>query len=164
MQELSHEKNEGLVWLAAHEKWIRRMCRRTCRSRPDLAEDCFSECIDRAPRVAATYDAGRGTKLTTHMYGNLKWYAWKWLKRTARTSPPEGVERTCRDDRRSIELGEEVQLALSSLSDYDALLLRMRYLGEMTHESMSEMLGVPRSTVARDTAVALERARAGARP
>lgn len=139
--ELYHDSLRGLV-------------KRTCRGRYDLMEEIWSDVIiARTQECIDTWD-GVSSALRTHVFGNLRWYIWKWLNfqctRMGRETPVGELPKCLpsREDGNLIDLErhEVVQIILDRLPEYERGLLTLYYLEGLSFEEISEVLGTCKST------------------
>jgi DNA-directed RNA polymerase specialized sigma24 family protein len=79
MSALTDEEVWALV--IKHERALRFLCRRFLppERREDLDEMYSEVVVMRALSIMATWDESKGASKAGHLFGNVKWYAFKWV-------------------------------------------------------------------------------------
>lgn len=147
----------GLDWLVENDRAVRSMLahvvsRVHARERRQMISDLYAECVDRAPRIANLWSPLHvsGASLTTYMLSNLRWYAWKRLKKISleRARSERGVYDS---DREALSHRPGSRFAVIDILDLvdgvGRLLMYMKVEMHMTIRDIAVHLGEPRSTV-----------------
>lgn len=139
-------------WIEREYDKLKTLVRNYCQLHPELADEMFSEVV--AVRVAEammTYKPWMPAALRTHIYGNLKWYLYKYITDYERDGQrfTNGVtqEQLTRKAARTValsknrvlEVSDEVQYILEKLPPYERALLTLKF---MCGYSLHEMSGV----------------------
>jgi hypothetical protein len=126
---------------------------RAVRSRTDEFDELVSECIDKIPGIIATYTPSMGTKLSTHVFANLKWYIYKWKHRRKFKAWQRGCERGAKPETYTEDhyTSQDIAVLLSRIEELVPC-KRTRWLittlcaQELPLEKCAEHLGVDNQT------------------
>lgn len=149
-----------------NESAIKRICEVAAKGRVELAEELYSLSLERVPGIFRTFDESKGASISTHVYKNLAWYVWKWVKQKGRPkleryqqAIPDGFDVVDAKGSIDIDTADEVNTILGRLPKYDRLLLMLYHFTGLTYEEIGEVVGTSKSVICHDYAAALERAR-----
>lgn len=114
-------------FLVLHEKELRGVVYRMYPLQSDLFEEMWSDLIFRIPRIIQTWNVTRGACLKTHIFGNVKWYADKWVKASNRhLGAHEQYQDSVADENEFVK--HQVREYLELLPEFEAWILEMRYI------------------------------------
>lgn len=142
-------------WVEKYRNLLKSMARKQARAAGpawrQLADELYSEAIDRAPRVAALHQPELGS-LYTYMRRSLGWYMHKLVRK--RRLEADALETAVLDERScshaigsELEDSEEVCYLLQDLSDMERTVLLAKAVSGMTLEEIADDLGVAKGTV-----------------
>jgi RNA polymerase sigma factor (sigma-70 family) len=129
-----------------------------------LADELYSEAIERAPSVAANWEEYRGS-LYTYMRKSLGWYMHKIIRK--RRLEADALSTASLDERSydaaigsELEHSEEVYYLLQDLDETERAVMVAHTVGDLTFEQIAEQLGMAKSTVRLRYHSAIKKARA----
>jgi DNA-directed RNA polymerase specialized sigma24 family protein len=118
-------------------------------------DELYEEVWDRLPRLFELYDESKG-KISSYVYANLRWYLWKKVnKRVAVHAPKDRAV----DPSNELVARDEVQSIIESVDAFDAEMLILRHLRELTYKEIGIHLGVNKTTARKYVLEAEEHAR-----
>lgn len=130
------------------------MLRNGCRGRYDLLDELWSEVVlERVPRIYVLHGDN-----PSKVANSLRWYVFKYMNKryddeTPCSNLPEPSYTVEHEDK------DEVQYILDSLDPYDASLLELYFMYELTYQEIADEIDVSKSTAMNHVKAALERAR-----
>lgn len=143
---------------------LHRLCKRCCRGRYDLIDEMMGEVVTRVPSIVDNWDPTMDVPLRAKVFGDMRWYLWKWMNRRMKREvvgfvslgdiDPEG-----RAPEHDSDLKDEVQEIMDSLEDWQRYILEAKLMRELTYPQIAEELGVSRGRAKQYFERALEAAR-----
>ena len=147
-------QDESWDFIEIYRDALKGLVRRTCRGRFDLIDEIWSDVIiARCQECINTWD-GVSASLKTHVFGNLRWYIWKWLnsqcRRIERETPSgtflQNEKADSHDVINELVVHDLVQTILDKLPEYERALLTLYYLEGQSFEEIGDTLLTCKST------------------